>query len=87
MADCKTCKEHRAGQTPVPYIVHESAMARMERTVKRLWILLILVVVMLVASNGAWMYYENQFTDEITQTVTQDAENGTNNFVGGDVNG
>ena len=27
---------------PVPYIVHESILARMERTIKRLWILCII---------------------------------------------
>lgn len=61
--DCKTCKEQR--QT-VPYIVHEADMARQERTIKRLWIALILVVVLLVGSNCAWLYYESQFVDEVT---------------------
>ena len=50
----------------VPFIVHEADMARLERTIKRLWILLILVIVLLVGSNCAWIYYESQFTDEIT---------------------
>lgn len=61
MPDCKTCKESRA---TVPYIAHEAAMARQERTIKKLWILLILVITLLVATNGAWIWYENQFMDE-----------------------
>lgn len=64
MPDCKSCKESRQSVEPVPYIVHESAMARQERTIKRLWILLILVISLLVATNGAWIWYENQFVEE-----------------------
>lgn len=64
MPDCKTCKEHRQNVEPVPYIVHESAMARQERTIKRLWILLILVISLLVATNGVWVWYESQFVEE-----------------------
>lgn len=79
--DCKTCKEHRQNVEPVPYIVHESAMARMERTVRRLWILLIVVIVLFVGSNAAWILYENSFEDI---SITQENEDGYNNFIGND---
>lgn len=82
MADCKTCKEQR--QT-VPYIVHEADMARQERTIKRLWIALILVIVLLVGSNCAWLYYESSFEEEVI-TVTQENDDGYNNYLGGDGN-
>lgn len=63
-------------------------VAMTERTFKRLWILIILLVVLLFGSNAAWLYYESQFTDEvITQEVTQEADNGINRFVGGDYYG
>lgn len=59
----------------IPYFVHEGAMARMERTVKRLWILCIILIALLAGTNGAWIYYENQFMDEVTTTeVTQDVD-------------
>lgn len=48
-------------QMTVPYIVHESAMARNERHIKRLVIALIVSVVMIVASNLAWLYVWNSF--------------------------
>lgn len=49
----------------------------MERTIERLWILAIILVVLLVGSNAAWMYYENQFEDTvITQDVKQDSGEG-----------
>lgn len=59
----------------VPYIVHEGMMARMERTIRRLWILCIILVLLLAGTNGAWIWYENQFMDE-PLTVTQDLDSG-----------
>ena len=59
-----------------------------ERTIKRLWIVIILLVVLLVGTNAMWVHYENQYVDEvITQEVTQEADNGINRFVGGDYYG
>jgi hypothetical protein len=90
MADCNACKEKHKAAEPVPYIVHESDMARLERTIKRLWILLILLIVLLVGSNVAWIAYESQFTEEVVTTeieAEQEAEDGSNYVVGGDMNG
>lgn len=87
MENCETCKA-RAGKEPesVPYIVHEASMARMERQSKRLWIAVLLLIVMLVGTNAAWLFYESQW-ETVYQEVTQEADNGTNNFVGGDLIG
>jgi hypothetical protein len=83
MPDCKSCKENHQNVEPVPYIVHESAMARMERTIKRLWIALILVICLLVATNGAWLWYESQW--EVVETeITQENDGGYNNYIGND---
>ena len=65
----------------------EAMMARMDRIIKRLWIVILLLIVLLVASNCAWLYYESQHETETvtTQTVTQHTDTGGNNdFVGGD---
>lgn len=40
----------------VPYIVYEGTIARFERTVKGLIIALIIAVILLFASNMAWLY-------------------------------
>ena len=57
---------------------HESEVVRLERIVHRLWILVIIIFVALVITNGAWIYYESQFevVEETTteQTVTQDVK-------------
>lgn len=61
----------------VPYIVYESALSRMERTIKRMWILCMILVAVIVGSNIAWIYYESQFEDIVT-TVTQEVESDGN---------
>lgn len=75
MANCETCKKVQNAPEIVPYIVHESAMARMERQIKRIWIAVIVAVCLLFASNAGWLIYESQFE---TITYEQDGE-GTNN--------
>ena len=57
MANCETSKKAQNAPGSVPYIVHEASMARMERHIKRLWITVIVLIVMLVATNGAWIWY------------------------------
>lgn len=66
--------ENESKVPTLPYIVHETAMARQERTIKRLWILVILLILLLFGSNAAWIWYESQFVDEV---VTQDVDTGT----------
>ena len=58
----------------IPYFSHEGDMARMERANKRLWIIILVLIVALVGSNGAWIYYESQFVDEVS--VKQDVDTG-----------
>ena len=71
----------------ISYYEHESQMARMERTNTRLWLLCILLVIFLVATNGLWLYYNSQWE---TISVEQEAssEGGGNAFInsGGDFN-
>lgn len=76
MADCNTCKEKKKAVEPVPYIVHESAMARQERNNKRLWIVVIILIAALILSNAAWIYRESQFETVETKEVTQDVDTG-----------
>ena len=79
MSNCESCSKRPP--EPVPYVVHEADMARQERTIKRLWILLLVMLVLLVGTNGAWIYYENSFEDI---SITQENEDGYNNFIGND---
>ena len=65
----------------IPYIVHEGDMARLERVIRRLWIALIILIVALLGTNAAWIYYESQWE---TVSITQENEDGYNNFIGND---
>lgn len=62
-------------QLTVPYIVHESAMARNERHIRRLVIALIVAVVMIAVTNIAWLYVWNsyEYVGDST-TYSQDGE-------------
>lgn len=86
--DCETCKEKRkvVVQTPkdVPYIVHEGAVARLERVIKRMWVLVLSLIILLVASNAAWIWYCNQWETVESWEITQENEGGNNNYIGND---
>jgi hypothetical protein len=59
----------------IPYFSHEGDMARKERANKRLWIVILVLIVALIGSNAGWLYFESQFVEEET-TVEQDVETG-----------
>ena len=85
--DCETCKEKRKviAQTPkdVPYIAHESAVARLERVIKRLWVLALVLIVLLAASNAAWIWWVSQY-QTIETAITQENVDGYKNYIGND---
>lgn len=71
----------------IPYFSHEGDMARMERTNKRMFILLIILIVALLGTNAGWIFFESQFVDEIEIEAEQETSEGSNYVVGGDFNG
>ena len=66
---------------------YEIALAFAERTTKRLWVVIIILIGLLLATNAGWLLYESQFeyvTETITQEVEQKSDNGgQNSFIGG----
>ena len=87
MDSCETCKKAQNVPESVPYIAHEASMARMERQAKRLWIAVLLLIVMLVGTNAAWLFYESSCEDAVTTTTIESGQDGAgvNIFGGGDV--
>lgn len=85
--DCETCKEKRKviAQTPkdVPYIVHECAVARLERVIKRMWVLVLALIIILCASNAAWIWWESKY-QTIETAITQENVDGHKNYIGND---
>ena len=66
----------------VPYYVFESTMARMERNFKRILIALIVCIILLFASNAAWLYAWMQY-DYSGEEITVDSNDGIANYIGG----
>ena len=66
--------------------IHDAYISMAERTIKRQWITIILLILLLFGSWIGFMYYESQFTDEETTTIeaTQDGD-GLNMVSGGDL--
>lgn len=58
----------------ISMFAHESIMARMERTVKRLFIALIFSIVIIFATNMAWLYMWMQYDYMDTDTDTVQTE-------------
>ena len=70
----------------VPYIVYEGEMARQERHVKRLVVMLAVMLVLFFASNMAWLYVWNQY-EYVDETIEATQDGSGVNIVGGeDVN-
>ena len=77
----------------VPYIVYEGELARQERHIKRLLVILAIMLALFTISNLAWLYVWNQYEyideSETTTTTTIDAQQdgeGVNIVGGEDVN-
>jgi hypothetical protein len=78
--DCNTCNKN-VFTTTVPMAVLENTRAQLDTTIKRLVRVIVLLIVLLVVSNGAWIWYEAQY---VTVRVQQDNKDGINNFIGND---
>lgn len=71
----------------IPYIVHEDTVTHLVKVIKWLIIALCISVLLMVASNLAWLYVFNSYdyTDDIsTESVTVDGKDGVANYVGND---
>lgn len=66
-------EEKARGAAVVPYIVYESSMARSERHIRRLLWVLLVVVILLAATNFAWLYMWNNY-DYTGYTYSQGGE-------------
>ena len=82
MADCESCKSKNPQAKDVPYIVHEAELARAERSFKRLWAAIILLIVLLFGSNGLWIWYCNQWETVESWEIMQENDGANNNFIG-----
>ena len=77
-----TNQEEKEMQLTVPYIMHEAAQARAERTIKRLIIALITSIILLFATNVLWIWNNSQY-DFVDGNVDTEGE-GNANYIGQD---
>ena len=85
--ECNNCGNVKTPEN-VPYLVHETAMARNEREKKRLWILVIISWLVTLAIVGVFTYERLQY-DYVGETYTEeiivDSNDGGNaNYIGND---
>lgn len=64
------------GDNVVSFVAYESQGARLERGNKRLFILSVILMILLLATNGAWIYYESTFSTTQETKVEQEIETG-----------
>lgn len=71
----------------VPYIVFEAEQARAERRISRFILTIIICILLIFASNLAWLYAWMQYDysgSESTESVMVDGKDGIANYIGND---
>lgn len=86
----KTCNSCNTNDMAVmPIAQHEKDQNRLMAIIKWLIALIVVLTLLLVGSNVGWLIYNAQFeVVEETTKITQENENGYNNYIGnnGDIN-
>ena len=80
MMDCTNCTK-QVEYPPVPFVVHENMRAQMDLNSHRLIRVIVLLIILLVATNCAWLWHESQYE---TVRIEQENDRGINNFIGND---
>ncbi len=83
MKSCDGCNEKMS----IPYVVHEATATRLERINARLWIVTLILIFALIASNLAWIIYEKQFevVEKNVEIECRQSGDGINIVGGGNV--
>lgn len=63
---------------------HDIVIEKMDRTIHRFWVLAIMLIIALLGTNGAWIWYESQW-ETVQESTTQTIETSTDG--GGDAIG
>ena len=70
----------------ISYNAYEFSLAILERTIKRLWITLIICLAMLFISNAIWVYYFSQYDYVVTTETTTYSQDGQGTNIIGNLN-
>ena len=88
----KTCNSCNINDMAVmPIAQHEKDQQRLMGIIKWLIVVIVILIVFSVGSNAFWIWRNSQYEvveetseETIIEGVTQETEDGNNNFVGGD---
>ena len=69
------------------FIPYESAVAALERTIRRLWVLCIIMIILFVGTNIFWIWNNSKYDKVVTEAeITQDFDTGEfGNIENGDI--
>lgn len=67
----------------ISYYFHEDQMNRLEVHNKRWFIFSLILFIALILTNGAWLYHESLYVDEIEETYTTTTDGDNAVFVNG----
>ena len=96
-----TIKDIKEQMQNISFVVHEASEERHTREKKNLVIcftcIVIFLIIALIGTNLAWLIYDKSMETvtettetaetEVYEDVEQNADNGGNNVIGGDING
>ena len=79
---CNSCKTNDMAVMPIAE--HEKDQNRLMEIIKWLIAVIVILIVLLVGSNIGWLVYEAQYEAVEETTITQENEDGYNNYIGND---
>ena len=82
----KKCNECGSKREPyaVPYTIFEDFKETSIKTIKMLFSVIIILVFLLVGTNCAWLWWNNQWETVEKLEITQENDSGYNNYIGND---
>ena len=84
----KKCNECGSNREPysVPYTIFKDYKDTSIETIKMLFSAIIILVILLVGTNAAWLWYESQFENvvETEKIVVESEADGVANYIGRD---
>lgn len=79
---CNSCGTNDMAVMPIAQ--HEKDQNRLMGIIKWLIAVIVILIVLLVGSNIGWLVYEAQYEAVEETTITQENEDGYNNYIGND---
>ena len=79
---CNSCSTNDMAVMPIAQ--HEKDQNRLMGIIKSLIAVIVILIVLLVGTNVGWLVYEAQYEAVEETTITQENEDGYNNYIGND---